>query len=99
MIIVRILGGLGNQMFQYAYAKALALDGFAVKLDLSKVKKYKLHGGYQLDKYKIDLRTANSFSIFLGKIGLKKSKKEKNLMKIQALVLRDWQMSVNLLKV
>ena len=55
MIIVRILGGLGNQMFQYAYAKALSLDGYKVKLDLSKVKKYKLHGGYQLDKYKIDL--------------------------------------------
>ena len=80
MIIVRILGGLGNQMFQYAYAKALSLDGYKVKLDLSKVKKYKLHGGYQLDKYKIDLNTANPFSILLGKIGLKKSKKEKNLI-------------------
>jgi hypothetical protein len=80
MIIVRILGGLGNQMFQYAYAKALSLDGYKVKLDLSKIKKYKLHGGYQLDKYKIDLNTANPFSILLGKIGLKKSKKEKNLI-------------------
>jgi hypothetical protein len=80
MIIVRILGGLGNQMFQYAYAKALSLDGYEVKLDLSKINKYKLHGGYQLDKYKIDLEIADAVSILLGKIGLKKSKKEKNLL-------------------
>ena len=80
MIIVRILGGLGNQMFQYAYAKALSLDGYDVKLDLSKIKKYKLHGGYQLDKYKIDLEVADAVSVLLGKIGIKKSKKEKNLL-------------------
>ena len=80
MIIVRILGGLGNQMFQYAYAKALSLDGYDVKLNLSKIKKYKLHGGYQLAKYKIDLEIANYVSILLEKIGIKKSKKEKNLL-------------------
>ena len=67
-------------MFQYAYAKALSLDGYDVKLDLSKIKKYKLHGGYQLDKYKIDLEIAGAVSILLGKIGMKKSKKEKNLL-------------------
>ena len=78
MIIVKILGGLGNQMFQYAYAKALSLDGYDVKLNLSKIKKYKLHGGYQLEKYKIDLEIADSFSILLGEIGIKKSKKEKS---------------------
>ncbi|WP_298883518.1 alpha-1,2-fucosyltransferase [uncultured Polaribacter sp.] len=80
MIIVRIVGGLGNQMFQYAYARALSLKGHNVTLDISKFKKYKLHGGYQLDKYKIDLNLADSFSTFLGKIGLKKSKKEKSLL-------------------
>ena len=80
MIIVRIVGGLGNQMFQYAYAKALSLKGYNVKLDISKFRKYKLHGGYQLDKYKISLEVANSFSILLGKIGIKKSKKEKSLL-------------------
>ena len=80
MIIVRIVGGLGNQMFQYAYAKALSLQGYNVKLDISKFRKYKLHGGYQLDKYKIDLELANSISIILGKIGIKKSLKEKSLL-------------------
>ncbi|WP_158838613.1 alpha-1,2-fucosyltransferase [Polaribacter sp. L3A8] len=80
MIVVRILGGLGNQMFQYAYAKALENKGYNVKLDLSEIKKYKLHGGYQLDKYKINLKTADSFSTLFAKIGLKKSIKEKSLL-------------------
>jgi hypothetical protein len=80
MIIVRILGGLGNQMFQYAYAKALEQNGYDVTIDISKFKKYKLHGGYQLDKFNINLENANSLSIILGKIGIKKSTKEKNLL-------------------
>ena len=36
MIIVRIWEGLGNQMFQYAYARALAEKGIDVRLDLDK---------------------------------------------------------------
>ena len=55
MIIVNIVGGLGNQMFQYAYAKALEQKGNNVKIDISAYKIYTLHGGYQLNKYNIDL--------------------------------------------
>ena len=36
MIIVRIWEGLGNQMFQYAYARALKEKGIDVRLDLNK---------------------------------------------------------------
>lgn len=36
VIIVRIWEGLGNQLFQYAYARALAAKGHKVKLDLKK---------------------------------------------------------------
>lgn len=36
MVIVRIWGGLGNQMFQYAYARALKEKNIDVKLDLNK---------------------------------------------------------------
>ena len=36
MIIVRIWEGLGNQMFQYAYARALKEKGMDVRLDLNK---------------------------------------------------------------
>jgi Glycosyl transferase family 11. len=36
MVIVRIWEGLGNQMFQYAYARALKERGMDVRLDLGK---------------------------------------------------------------
>ncbi|MBU3010021.1 alpha-1,2-fucosyltransferase [Polaribacter vadi] len=80
MIIVRIVGGLGNQMFQYAYAKSLQQKGFDVQIDISKFKTYKLHGGYQLDKYNIDLEIADTFTTFLGKIKIKKNVREKSLL-------------------
>lgn len=80
MIIVRILGGLGNQMFQYAYAKALEQKGYCVKLDISGFKKYKLHGGYHLNKYQINLKKASNFSNFISKVTFLKHKKEKNLI-------------------
>lgn len=59
MIIVKIIGGLGNQMFQYAYAKALQQKGYDLKIDISEFDTYKLHGGYQLDKYNIDLLSSS----------------------------------------
>ena len=44
MIIVRILGGLGNQMFQYAAGRSLALrHGAPLKLDLRWMRRYSLH--------------------------------------------------------
>ena len=80
MIIVRVLGGLGNQMFQYAYAKALEMSGFNVKLDLSSFKNYKLHGGYQLDNYEITLPKAKTIALLFSKINRLKTVKEKNLL-------------------
>lgn len=35
MILVKLQGGLGNQLFQYAFARALAHRGFSVGLDAS----------------------------------------------------------------
>lgn len=48
MIIVRIWEGLGNQMFQYAYARSLRAQGLEVRLDLRKAyddtfEKYRNH--------------------------------------------------------
>lgn len=36
MVIVRIWEGLGNQMFQYAFARSLQAKGIEVSLDLDK---------------------------------------------------------------
>ncbi len=44
MIIVRLIGGLGNQLFQYAVARHLAeIRGTALKIDVSGFETYKLH--------------------------------------------------------
>ncbi|MBN0988374.1 alpha-1,2-fucosyltransferase [Amphritea pacifica] len=51
MVIVRLIGGLGNQLFQYAYALSLADRGYRVKLDISEFESYTLHGGYSLGHY------------------------------------------------
>jgi hypothetical protein len=44
LIIVNVIGGLGNQMFQYAAARALAIrKGVPLKLDISAFATYGLH--------------------------------------------------------
>ena len=49
MIIGQIIGGLGNQMFQYAFYKYLSVNKKTeLKLDLSLFKNYSLHNGYEL---------------------------------------------------
>lgn len=51
MIIPQIIGGLGNQMFQYAAARALSIEkNTPLKLDISSFKNYKLHQGFELGK-------------------------------------------------
>ena len=50
MIVIRIIGGLGNQLFQYAAARALSLHhNTQLKLDISAFEDYKLRG-FELDK-------------------------------------------------
>ncbi len=64
MIITKIKGGLGNQLFQYAVGRSLALRHKApLKLDLTIYETYKLHNGYRLDQFEIQADIATSSEI------------------------------------
>lgn len=62
MKIIKIIGGLGNQMFQYAFYLAVkkACPSDKVLVDLHCFNGYKLHEGFELDKIfsKIDVQKA-----------------------------------------
>lgn len=51
MIISKIIGGLGNQMFQYAAARALSVTHrVPLRLDISGFESYALHQGFELER-------------------------------------------------
>ncbi len=51
MKIINIIGGLGNQMFQYAFALSLKnKTKEEVKIDISSFNGYELHNGYEINK-------------------------------------------------
>ena len=51
MVISKIFGGLGNQMFQYAAGRALAMRmETAHLLDISAYDKYQMHQGFELQR-------------------------------------------------
>ena len=59
MIIIKIKGGLGNQLFQYAVGRAAALHHKApLKFDTTIFETYKLHNGYRLDQFAIQAEIA-----------------------------------------
>jgi hypothetical protein len=62
MIISNIIGGLGNQMFQYARGRSLALDtGLELRLCTDQFIGYKLHQGLELSRvFALDLQTADA---------------------------------------
>jgi hypothetical protein len=62
MKIVRFLGGLGNQMFQYAFYLSLSQKFGKVKADLKHFKDYPLHNGFELERiFNIKLKRASKF--------------------------------------
>jgi hypothetical protein len=73
MIITYLMGGLGNQMFQYAVGRSLALrTGARLKLDIGYFGKYFLDAtvrNYNLHVFKIveSFATENEIAEFKGK--------------------------------
>jgi len=75
MILVRLMGGLGNQMFQYAFGKALALEfGVQLKLDISLLGEDELVENHVVRNYDLDVfnlqeefATTNEIEKFNGK--------------------------------
>ena len=63
---MKIIGGLGNQLFQYSYAKSLQEIGYKVKIDIGPFKNFKLHDFY-LDRYFIDIDKATEEDLSLYK--------------------------------
>src|SRR5688572_6136944 len=65
MIIVRLMGGLGNQMFQYAFGRALAeRRGSRLKLDTSHFKNDLPKREYDLSIFNIRVDFASKEEIF-----------------------------------
>ena len=50
MIIIRMMGGLGNQMFIYAFYLSLLSAEKSVKIDMTWFEQTDLHNGYELDR-------------------------------------------------
>jgi hypothetical protein len=66
MKIVKILGGLGNQMFQYAFYKSLLKEYSKVKADISDFKYYSLHNKYELHRiFKINVPQSTYLDNFI----------------------------------
>jgi hypothetical protein len=66
-VIANIFGGLGNQMFQYATARAVALrSGARLLLDLGDMegRRHEIHNGFELDRhFRIKARRATQAEI------------------------------------
>lgn len=62
MVISQILGGLGNQMFQYAAGRALSLaSNQPLSFDLIGFENYRLHHGFELQRvFNLDVNEADT---------------------------------------
>src|SRR3989304_10126630 len=90
MIIARLIGGLGNQMFQYACARRAAyVRGARLKLDLSGFKGFGLRR-YALGDLNISAEIATEDE---GRRGTGRAHVESLLPRWLGKLLRDWRYS------
>ena len=70
MRVVKMKGGLGNQMFQYAFYKSLKLKNEKVFFNLEHYRSTKEHNGLEIEKiFNIKLKTDTKIEWLLKKIG------------------------------
>tara|TARA_Y100000385_G_C13068685_1_gene627938 strand:+ start:632 stop:1495 length:864 start_codon:yes stop_codon:yes gene_type:complete len=73
MVIVKFIGGLGNQMFQYAFYRFLESHNIEVSADISDYKTYNLHNGFEIEEiFNIHIKKASSVEILRVKDGSRK---------------------------
>lgn len=82
MYVVRIIGGLGNQMFQFAFYSFLARRLTDVKIDTLGFENYDLHTGFELERVfgitanKVSLSEVNRITDFYNETILLKLKRK-----------------------
>jgi hypothetical protein len=69
MIVVRLIGGIGNQMFQYAFARMLSIKyGMDIKIDLSLLKRRDMGSNFVYRDYDMNIfNIVESFNFDLNK--------------------------------
>lgn len=91
MIIVKLIGGLGNQMFQYATARRLAImHNTSLMLDISEFETYKLRR-YALNHFNIKAEIATPKQ-------LKLCKPNNKLNKLRQMFIKSYSSSFNYIK-
>ncbi len=71
MIIVKLKGGLGNQLFQYAFGRKMSIiKKTKLKFDTSSLEKDKIRN-YKLDNFHIIGKPLNDLGLFKTKFLLK----------------------------
>jgi hypothetical protein len=86
MVVTRLTGGLGNQMFQYAVARALALrNGTELKIDTHFYAQQHLHR-YELHVYPVSCSFVTDDELF--RFGIRNAKKRRFY---QSFVYRNWK--------
>lgn len=65
MIIIKVQGGLGNQMFQYALYERMKRSGKNVKIDITSYNTFNLHNGFELEKvFDLNIDYADELEVF-----------------------------------
>lgn len=87
MIISNIIGGIGNQMFQYASGLALAhLHQTEFEIDVSGFKGYELHNGFELNRvFNISADTCSISNIY-KMLGISSSKFVRRVLRRPAFI-------------